>query len=231
MRLEPTTLTASEQALREEVRCFLDARLSRDGYLPTLGEPACDPAFSRELAARGWVGMALPAAYGGGGRTAVERLVVAEELLARAAPVTYHWTADRQSGPSIAAHGTEEQKRFFLPRIAAAELCFAIGMSEPDSGSDLASLRTTARSSGDGWLINASKIWTSLAHVCDYILVLVRTSDEKHGALTQFIVPRETPGLSISTIPFIDGSRNFCVLTFEDAYVPDTLRLGPVGNG
>jgi 3-oxocholest-4-en-26-oyl-CoA dehydrogenase alpha subunit len=231
VRLTATELSASERQLQKDVRDYLDDRLPEGSYRPGLGmNGGFDPQFSRDLGTRGWLGMALPAEYGGG-RSAVERLIVVEELLARGAPVGFHWVADRQSGPSIAAHGTEEQKQHFLPKIAAGEISFAIGMSEPDSGSDLASLRTKAVPVDGGWVVNGSKIWTSGAHVVDYILGLFRTSEETHGGLTQFIVDRQSVGLTISPIPFIDGAEDFCLLTFEDVFVPDSRRLGEVGHG
>lgn len=232
MRLTATELTKEERALQAEVRGWLDERLPEGSYRAGLGMVgAFDPAFSRDLGAQGWLGMALPREYGGGGRTAVERLVVVEELLARGAPVGFHWVADRQSGPSINLHGTHEQKQEFLPRICRGEVSFAIGMSEPDSGSDLASIRAKAEPVDGGWVINGSKIWTSGAHLADYTLGLFRTGDDAHGGLTQFIIERESAGLSISPITFIDGEDHFCLLTFEDVFVPDTRRLGEVGWG
>ncbi|MBO0842705.1 MAG: acyl-CoA dehydrogenase family protein [Nocardioides sp.] len=230
--LEATELTPAERELQHEVRTWLDKRLPGGSYPLGLGMVgAVDPQFSRDLGAQGWLGMALPTEYGGGGRTAVERLVVVEELLARGAPVGYHWIADRQSGPSIALHGTEEQKQELLPRIARGEVSFAIGMSEPDSGSDLASIKAKAEPVDGGWVINGSKIWTSGAHVCDYILGLFRTGDDKHAGLTQFIIERPTDGLTISPITFIDGDEHFCLLNFDDVFIPDSRRLGEVGMG
>jgi len=232
MRLEATELTEGEQALREEVRAFLAARLPAGSYLPGLGMAGdVDPQFSRDLGARGWLGMTLPKEYGGGGRSAVDRLVVVEELLAAGAPVGYHWVADRQSGPNIAAHGTVKQKEYFLPRIARGELCFAIGMSEPDAGSDLASVRTKAIPADGGWRINGRKIWTTAAYAATHILGLFRTSGDRYGGLTQFIVDPKSEGLTISRIPFIDGTQEFCEVTFEDVFVPDSMRLGAVGAG
>jgi alkylation response protein AidB-like acyl-CoA dehydrogenase len=135
------------------------------------------PEFSRKLAARGWVGMALPREYGGGDRSAVERFIVVEELLRRGAPLEFHWTADRQYGPLINRFGSEAQKRYFLPRICRAEISFCIGMSEPDSGSDLASVQTRAAKTDGGWRLTGTKIWTSNAHRADYCVVLCRTSE------------------------------------------------------
>ncbi len=113
---------------------------------------------------RGWIGMTWPKQYGGHERSALERYVVLEEMLAAGAPVGYHWVADRQSGPSILRNGTEAQRQAILPRIAAGECSFCIGMSEPDSGSDLAAARTRAQRVQGGWLVNGTKVWTSGAH-------------------------------------------------------------------
>lgn len=232
MHLDATELTDAERALQEEVRAFLAERLPAGSYQPGLGMAApVDPQFSRDLGARGWLGMALPVEYGGGGRTAVERLVVVEELLAVGAPVGYHWIADRQSGPNIAANGTEEQKRAFLPGIARGELAFSIGMSEPEAGSDLASVRARAVPVDGGWRVTGTKIWTTGAMYATHILALFRTSEDRYHGLTQFIVDRETDGLTVTPIPFIDGSRDFCELMFDDVFVPDSRRLGEVGAG
>lgn len=232
MRLEPTRLSPEEERLRSEVRSFLDERLPAGSYRVALGMPGdVDPEFSRDLGARGWIGMALPAEYGGGGRSAVDRLIVVEELLARGAPIGYHWVADRQSGPNIAANGTDELKRELLPGIARGEFSFGIGMSEPGAGSDLAGLRTRAVPARGGWLVNGRKIWTTLAFTDTHILALLRTSDDRHSGLTQFVIDRHTPGLTVTPIPFIDGTREFCELEFEDVFVPDSRRLGAIGAG
>lgn len=232
MSLPPTSLTDSERVLQTEVRAFLEQRLPEGSYEPSLGMTgASDPEFSRELGARGWIGMAISPRYGGGGRSAVERLIVVEELLARGAPVGYHWVADRQSGPTIERFGSEAQKSYYLPRIARGELSFSIGMSEPDSGSDLASLRSRAERVGDEWVLNGTKIWTSGAAEATHILGLFRTSGERHAGLTQFIIDCRTPGVTISPIPFIDGSRHFCETSFQDVRLKDCHRLGGVGDG
>lgn len=232
MKLAPTTLTAEERALQQKVRAFLDDRLAPGTYPLGLGMAGdVDAAFSRDLAAQGWIGMALPTEYGGGGRTAVERQVVVEELLTRGAPVGFHWTADRQSGLNILHNGTEEQRRSLLPGICRGELSFAIGMSEPDAGSDLASVRSRAVPEGDGWRVDGTKIWTSGAATATHLLCLFRTSEGRHDGLTQFIVPRETPGMTVSPIPFIDGTRHFCEVSFDDVRLPDSARLGEVGAG
>jgi alkylation response protein AidB-like acyl-CoA dehydrogenase len=233
----PVELSAAERALRAEVRQFLAAELPRGSFAPGLGMNAAkDPAFSRKLGARGWLGMALPTRYGGHDRSAVDRFVVTEELLRWGAPVGHHWVADRQSGPVIAKFGTEEQKVRFLPGICAGELSFCIGMSEPDSGSDLASLSSKATRDGDGWVLEGRKIWTTAAHENDWIIVLCRTTsreavDDKRQGLTQLIVDLKGPGITATPVPFIDGTADFCEVVFDQVFVPDQLVLGEVGQG
>ncbi len=151
-----------------------------------------DRAFSRKMGERGWLGMMWPKQYGGHERTALERYVVLEEMLAAGAPVGHHWVADRQSGPSILKNGTEAQRQLILPQIAAGECSFCIGMSEPDSGSDLAAARTRAQQVQGGWLVNGTKVWTSAAHVADYMILFCRTGDksddDRHAGASQFLV-------------------------------------------
>lgn len=234
---EPVELSDDELHLRDEVIDFLRAELPRGSFRPGLGMNAeKDPAFSRRLGERGWLGMALPTEYGGHDRSAVDRFIVVEQLLRWGAPVGHHWVADRQSGPVIARFGTEEQKRRFLPAICRGELSFSIGMSEPDSGSDLASVSTRATRDGDGWVLEGRKIWTSGAHRNDWAIVLCRTSprdevDDRRQGLTQFIVDLKSPGLEATPIPFIDGSAEFCDVVLDQVFVPDELVLGEVGQG
>jgi alkylation response protein AidB-like acyl-CoA dehydrogenase len=232
LQLTATELTDKELGLQADVCQWLETRLPEGSFEPCLGIAArTDVKFSRDLAQQGWVGMTLPPAYGGHGRSAVERLIVVEELLAVGAPIGYHWVADRQSGPNIAANGTEEQKAFYLPKIANAEVCFGIGMSEPDSGSDLASLRTRAIPQGDGWRVTGTKVWTTQGGAADYLLALFRTSDDRRGGLTQFIVDLKSEGVTVSPIEFIDGSDDFYEIAFDDVYIPDSQRLGAVSGG
>jgi hypothetical protein len=237
MRFEMTELTDAERALQAEVRAFLAEELPRGTFTPGLGmNGAKDPAFSAKLGRRGWLGMALPARYGGHDRSAVDRLVVTEELLRWGAPVGHHWVADRQTGPVISRFGTEEQKQRFLPAICRGEVSFSIGMSEPDSGSDLASLTTRAVRDGDGWGLTGRKIWTTLANVNDWFVVLCRTSPveetgDKRLGLSQLIVDLHGPGVEVTPIPFIDGTADFCEVLLDEVFVPDDLVLGEVGAG
>ena len=232
-----TSLTDEEEQLRDEVRSFLREELDPPGsYRPALGMIAPhDREFSRRLAARGWLGMNLPTQYGGHDRTAVDRFVVVEELLAAGAPVGAHWTADRQTAPTILRFGSEEQKQQFLPAIARGDCGFALGFSEPDSGSDLASVRTRAQQVDGGWAVTGTKVWTTGAHQHEYMMLLCRTSavdgDAKHAGLSQFLVDLSSPGVKVSPIESLEGARHFNEVSLEDVFVPDDMVLGNVGDG
>jgi alkylation response protein AidB-like acyl-CoA dehydrogenase len=233
MIFRPTPLSPAEERLRADVRAFLAEELP-PGFRPGLGLGGRhDPDFSRKLAARGWVGMSIPREYGGAGATAVERFVVVEELLAAGAPILAHWVAERQTAPTLLAFGTEDQRRWFLPRIASGECWFSLGMSEPDAGSDLAAVRTTATPADGGWVLGGTKIWTSAAHLNHFFVVLCRTSpaEDRHHGLSQLIVDLHAPGVKISPIPFLDGSHHFNEVVFDDVFVPDERVLGEIGSG
>jgi alkylation response protein AidB-like acyl-CoA dehydrogenase len=231
----PADLTEEEFELQREVRAFLAKELPRGTFTPGLGMAAPrDRAFSAKLAQRGWLGMALPVRYGGHDRSAVERFVVSEELLRWGAPVGHHWVADRQTGPMINRFGTEQQKERFLPPIGRGEMSFAIGMSEPEAGSDLAAVRTRATRVDGGWVVNGTKVWTSGAHESDWFVVLCRTGDaseDRHAGLSQLIVDLRSDGLTIRPIPFLSGRRDFNEVALEDVFVPDELVLGEIGAG
>jgi len=236
MRFTPTELTGPELDLQQEVRDFLAAELPPGSHEPGLGMAArADRDFSRKMAERGWVGMALPTEWGGSNLTAVHRFIVVEEMLRWGAPVGHHWVADRQTGNVILKFGTDEQRERFLPAICRGELGFSIGMSEPDSGSDLASVSTRAERSGDGWIVNGTKVWTSGAHRNDWFICLLRTSPfedgNKHAGLSQILIDLASPGLDISPIPFLDGTHHFNEVTFNDVYVPAENVVGEVGMG
>jgi hypothetical protein len=235
MRFAPTRLTPEEQGLRAEVRGFLAAELPRGSYRPGLGMNAEHSAsFSARMAEHGWLGMAIPSRYGGHSRTPVDRFIVAEEMLAAGAPVGAHWVADRQTAPTLLAFGTEEQRQRFLPEIAAGRCWFSIGMSEPDSGSDLASVRTSATAVDGGWTVSGTKIWTSGAHLNHFFLVLCRTSprgEDPHEGLSQLIVDLSAEGVKINPIPFLDGSHHFNEVVLDGVFVPDDMVVGQVGSG
>ena len=233
--LELPTLTPEAEELRREVRAFVAEERSA-GRLPPPRRIGLgfDREMSRRIAARGWIGLTWPKQYGGQGRSALERYVLNEELLAAAVPVGAHWVADRQSGPVLLKFGTEAQRRDYLPRIAAGDLTFSIGMSEPETGSDLASLKARAERVNGGWRINGRKIWTTNAHHAQYMIVLVRTSPattSRHEGISQLIVDMSLPGISISPIVSMANEHDFNEVLFEDVVVGDDALIGKEGNG
>lgn len=230
-----TSVPPEAEVLRGGVRAFLtDALAGMDAVARAQSWMGFDEAFSRKLASRGWVGMTLPTTYGGGGTSAFARYVVAEELLAAGAPVSAHWFADRQSGPLLLRHGTDAQKQALLPAICRGELYFCIGMSEPDSGSDLASIRTRAdRTSDGGWALNGRKVWTTNAHRCHYMIALVRTEagSERQQGLSQLLIDLRTPGIDIRPIRDLTGDAHFNEVTFDDVQLPADAVIGVEGSG
>lgn len=192
-----------------------------------------DRDVSRRLAERGWVGTTIPEEYGGHPRPAPEQWVIAEELLAGGVPLGGHWICDRQIARMILRFAGPDLKRSLLPLMARGELTVALGMSEPGSGSDLASVRTRADRVEDGWVVNGQKIWTSNAHNAEYALVLCRTDPEaqKHEGLSQLLIDLKTPGVEIRRIPTADGEDDFCEVFFDDVFVPDHHLVGEPGSG
>jgi alkylation response protein AidB-like acyl-CoA dehydrogenase len=230
-----TAIPDEDEALRSPVRAFLAEVLpSIPNEVRIRSWMGFDAEFSRALANRGWVGLTLPTEYGGGGRSAFARLVVVEELLAAGAPVAAHWMGDRQSGPLIAKYGTEEQKNFYLPRICRGEAFFCIGMSEPNSGSDLASIRTKATKTPDGWRLEGSKIWTTNAYRSHYMSALVRTSgtsNDRSRGLSQLIVDLSLPGVTAKPIRDLAGDADFCEVVFDNVDLPAEALIGTEGCG
>ncbi len=233
--LSLTGIPPEDEALRAPVREFLrDALRGRAPDRLARSWMAFDADFSRALAARGWVGITFPVEYGGGGRSAFARFVLAEELLAAGAPASAHWIAERQSGPLILKYGTEEQKRFFLPRICRAEAFFCIGMSEPQAGSDLAGVRTRATPTGSGWRLEGQKLWTTNAQRCDYMIALVRTSGapaDRQRGLSQLVVDLRARGVTVRPIRDLAGDEHFSEVFFEDVELGEEALVGREGSG
>lgn len=236
-RFPPARFDDAAHALRAECRTFLHDQRQSGGFTPAADcwVSAADPAFSRKMGERGWLGMTWPVDYGGQGRPALHRYVVTEEMLAAGAPVAAHWIADRQTGTQILRFGTEEQKRDILPRIAAGECFTAIGMSEPQAGSDLAAIRTSARRSDKGWVLSGRKIWSTGAHFSHYMIVLARTSPaegrNRQVGLSQFLVDLSLPGVDVTGIEDLGGIPHFNETLFEDVELPPEALLGVEGNG
>jgi hypothetical protein len=230
---EPFDLPPTAEALRREVRAFLAETIpQRTALERSESWSGLDREFSRKMGAHGWIGMTWPKQYGGHERSFAERYVVIEEMLAAGAPVSFHWVADRQSGPLLLRFGTEDQRQKILPRVARGELCFCIGMSEPGAGSDLAGVRTRGRKVEGGWQVNGQKIWTSNAHNADYMIALVRTGDgERHAGLSQLIVDMKSPGLTVKPIANLTGESHFNEVFFDDVFVPESMLVGRDGDG
>lgn len=228
---------AEAETLRDEIRAFLAEERAAGGFAPGADcwVSRADPAFSAKLGARGWLGMVWPRAYGGAERPFLHRYVATEELLAAGAPVAAHWVADRQSGAQILRYGTEAQKREILPRIAAGACFFAIGMSEPQAGSDLAAAVTRAERTAAGWRLTGRKIWSTGAHFCHYMIVLARTSPpegrDRRKGFSQFLVDLKAPGVEVSGIRDISGATHFNETLFDGVELPEDALLGTEGEG
>ncbi|MDE2166981.1 MAG: acyl-CoA dehydrogenase family protein [Alphaproteobacteria bacterium] len=223
------------EALRAEVRAFLQAN-GRDWTAASRAQSwdGFDPEFSRKVGAHGWIGMTWPKRYGGGERSALERHVVLEEMLVAGAPVSLHWIADRQSGPLLLRFGTERQRREILPAIARGTLCFCIGMSEPDAGSDVANIRTRAVRTETGWRVTGTKLWTTNAHRAHYMIGLFRTSGapaDRQRGLSQFLVDMTVPGITVRPLPDLAGREHFNEVTFDGALLPSDSLLGQESEG
>ena len=229
-------LPPEAEALREEVREFINQHL--DGFPAVTRSQTWsggDAEFSRLMGKKGWIGMTWPKQYGAAERSALERYVVLEEMLVAGAPVALHWVADRQSGPLLLKFGTEKQRQSFLPPIIRGESYYCIGMSEPNSGSDLASIRTRAKKTTQGWVINGSKIWTSKAHMSHFMIALVRTqpvdSEKRHAGMSQFLIDMSAPGITVRPIQNMAGDAMFNEVFFEDVEVPEDMLVGKEGKG
>ena len=234
LSFDPVRLPQQCQALRADVRAFLAEEISAgtfDPHHPGHGD-SYSRDFSSRVGAKGWIGMTWPKRYGGHERSQLERYVVTEEFRVANAPANFHFVADRQSGPILLKYAPEHIKKDILPRICRGELCFAIGMSEPGSGSDLFAAKTKATKTDGGWRINGSKIWTTSAQIADYMLALFRTSpstkeNRRHG-LTQFLMNMKTPGITVNPVYQMTGKPSFNEVVFADAFVPDDHVMGEI---
>ena len=232
-RFDPVELPPEALKLRGEVRDFIQEHKNVMGF--SGGDH--NREFSRAMGKKGWIGMTWPKKYGGQERSSFERYVLIEEMLVAGAPLSAHYTGDRQSGPNILRFGTEEQKTFFCPKIAAGELTFCIGMSEPNAGSDVAGTRTRAVKVDGGYRINGTKLWTSNAHRSDYAILFCKMSmddkevTDRHAGATQFLLDLKSPGIEIRPVINLLGEHHFNEIFLTDVFVPDNLLLGKEGNG
>jgi len=233
--LDLTLIPEQDEALRPEVRAFLAQAMAQISPAQRARSwMGFDAEFSQAMAAQGWLGLTLPTQYGGHGRSPFTRYVIVEEMLNAGAPVSAHWIADRQSGPLILKYGTEAQRQFYLPRICQGEAFFCIGMSEPNSGSDLASVTTKATPNAQGWLLNGRKVWTTNAFRSHYMIALVRTSGDstaRHAGLSQVIVDLSLPGVSVKPIRDLTGDEHFSEVTFDNVQLGHDALIGQEGSG
>lgn len=235
LNFPPLDLPPECEEIRQEIRAFLAEEKARGNAGNIEAMARYTPEYSQRLGQAGFIGLTWPKQYGGHERTALERYVVTEEMLSAGAPTGCHWIADRQSGPLLLKYGTEEQRQKILPGIAAGELYFCIGMSEPNSGSDLAGAQTRATKTDGGWLLNGTKLWTSGAHVCHYMVALVRTSpldpENRHAGFSQMLIDLSSDGIEINPVINLSGEHHFNEEVFTDCFVPDDCVIGEIGDG
>ena len=227
--------TEEQEKLRQEIRQFLEEELKNGNF-----EVHCDawmggysPEFSRKIGQRGWIGLCWPREWYGQGKSYMDRMVLTEEIVRYGAPAAAHWFADRQMGPSIIRYGSDEQKEYFLPRIARGELVFGIGMSEPEAGCDLASLRTKATEDGDSYILNGQKVWTSGAHHIDYLYLIARTDPEapRHRGISEFIVDMNLPGIEVRPLIDMTGGHHYNEVFLDNVRVPRSSMVGEINHG
>jgi alkylation response protein AidB-like acyl-CoA dehydrogenase len=231
---EPLDWPETAPALRAQVRALVAEHVRHpDPRRRANSWAVADPAFSRTLGAAGLIGMTWPKRYGGHERSPLERYVVLEELLAAGAPVGAHWIADRQTGALLIRYGSEAARERWVPGIARGEVFACIGLSEPNAGSDLAAVRSTARRDGDGWVLNGQKVWTTNAHHAHVMIALMRSEDgsERNAGLSQFLVPMDAPGVSIRPIIDLTGGHDFNEVFFDAVRLPASALVGVEGEG
>ncbi len=223
--------TPEQIELRQRAREFAAKAVARHGRSNDSWINGFSKDVAKDMAAAGFIGMTWPTEFGGGGRPPIDRLIVGEELIKAGAPIAAMWFADRQMGPTLIAYGRPDQQAEFLPRILSGETTWCIGMSEPDAGSDLAGLKTSAVRDGDDWVINGQKIWTSFGEVADYCYLICRTSTEgpPHAGISEIVVPMDTPGIEVRPIKDMTTNRHFCEVFFTNVRVPIINLVGTEG--
>ncbi len=230
--------TPEEEAFRADVRKFIEENKPEGFDERGMRDPAAMAAWNGKLAEKRWIGFSWPKEEGGGGGSLLEQFILKEEMSAAKVPplgsdfMGLHWV-----GPALIRHGTEEQKQRYLPDLLNSRSSWCTGYSEPDVGSDLASLTTRAVLEGDHYVVNGSKIWTTAAHVAQNIFLLVRTTPEdetresRYGGITCLLCPMDTPGIEVRPIPSLIGQHGFNQTFFNDVKVPVENRLGAEGEG
>ncbi|MBW2283238.1 MAG: acyl-CoA dehydrogenase family protein, partial [Deltaproteobacteria bacterium] len=233
------TFSKEQEAFRDEVREFAMGELEAGAFtVESRGLVAeRNLEFSRKMAERGWIGLTWPGEYGGGGRGYVDKMIMYEELFRVQAPVGYHFLAERQIGPALIQFGTDWQKDFFLPRIVRVDegVMFCLLFSEPNAGSDLAAVATSARKEGEYYIVNGQKVWTSEAHTADYGWLLARTDPDRsvppHQTCSEFIVHMKQPGITVRPIINMAGEHTFNEVFFDDVKIHEKNLVGRENAG
>jgi alkylation response protein AidB-like acyl-CoA dehydrogenase len=232
------TYPADAEAFRTEIRAWLEENLPDgwfdEGFSMTPEEKAAwNDEWTQKLFEGGWICATWPEEYGGKGLSTMQGVVLAEEFAKAKAPMRADFFGDTLVGPTILMNGTEEQKKYFLPKILDGSMRWCQGFSEPDSGSDLASLKTTAVQDGDEWVINGQKVWTTQAQFADYCFVLARTDPDvkKQAGISYLLVPMDQPGVEVRGIVQPDGTAEFNEVFFADARCPIDNVVGGLNNG
>ena len=232
------TYPPEAEAFRLELRTWLEENLpagwGTPGHSMTADErQSFNTEWTKKLSEGGWICASWPTEYGGRGLSLMESVVLNEEFANLNAPMRADFFGDTLVGPTILQWGTEEQKKFFLPKILSGEITWCQGFSEPDAGSDLASLKTKAELDGDEWVINGQKVWTTQAHYADYVFLLARTDKDvaKHAGISYLLVPMRQEGVETRPIAQVDGSAEFNEVFFTNARCPKDNVVGGVNNG
>ncbi len=232
------TYPPEAEQFRDEIRGWLTDNMPAGWFEPGFEMSGEDrSAFNREWPSKlfegGWICATWPEEYGGKGLTTMQGVVLAEEFASARAPLRADFFGDTLVGPTILKWGSEQQKKEFLPKILRGEMSWCQGFSEPNSGSDLASLKTTAVLDGDEWVINGQKVWTTQGHHADYCFLLVRSDPEvpKHQGISYLLVPMRQDGVEVRGITQPDGTAEFCEVFFTDARCPVDNVVGGVNNG
>ncbi len=227
------TLSPAEQAFRDELREWVDA--NNPGREPAGDESAFEfrRNWQRQLHEAGWAGVSWPKEYGGRGATLIEQAIFNEELARAQAPALANGLGLAMGGPTVIAHGTEEQRQRYLEPILSAEEIWCQGFSEPESGSDLASLKTRAKRDGDEWVVTGQKVWTTFAHHAKWCMLVARTDPDapKHKGLTYFLMDMDQDAVQVRPLRQITGEAEFNELFIEEARIPNENIIGGEGNG
>jgi alkylation response protein AidB-like acyl-CoA dehydrogenase len=233
------TLSPDQEAFRKRVRAWLEVNIPEDWTKFGLSEVPRPEAYAflrkwqATLYDAGFIGITWPKEYGGQGLTFVEEMILHQEMALQKAPPMLNVLGVGMAGPTIIAYGTEEQKKRYPAKILSCEEIWCQGYSEPNAGSDLASLQTRAVKDGDHWIINGQKVWTSLAHIADWMMLLARTDPEapKHKGITYFLLDMKTPGVTVKPLKQLTGDAEFNEVFFDNVRVPASGVLGGVNNG